>query len=43
MFKYTVYIIEIKIKSVRQKLFLRFRELLELQEIAQGQGISIKN
>jgi len=28
MFKYTIYIIEVKIKSIRQKLFLRFRELL---------------
>ena len=34
MFKYTIYIIEVKIKSIRQKLFLRFRELLDLQELA---------
>mgnify|MGYP000917444574 CR=1 FL=1 len=43
MFKYTVYIIEVKIKSIRQKLFLRFSEVLRLQEIATTQGLTIKN
>lgn len=31
MLKYTIYIIEIKVKMVRQKIFLRFSELLEIQ------------
>lgn len=32
MFKYTVYVVEIRIKAIKQKLFLRYRELLQLQE-----------
>ncbi len=32
MFKYTVYIVEIRIKAIKQKLFLRYSELLQLQE-----------
>ena len=28
MLKYTVYIIEIKVKMIRQKIFVRFSELL---------------
>jgi hypothetical protein len=43
MFKYTVYIVEVKIKSIRQKLFLRFSELLSLQEVAMERGLNIKN
>lgn len=43
MFKYTVYIIEVKIKSIRQKLFLRFSELLDLQEKAIDQKLTLKN
>ena len=33
MFKYTVYIVEIRIKVIRQKIFVRFKELLEVQQI----------
>lgn len=43
MFKYTIYIIEVKIKTIRQKLFFRFSELLELQELAKSEGLFIKN
>ena len=32
MLKYTVYIVEVKIKMVRQKIFVRFSELLELEK-----------
>ncbi len=32
MLKYTVYIVEVKIKMVKQKIFLRFSELLELEK-----------
>ena len=34
LFKYTIYIIEVKIKSIRQKIFLRFSQLLGLQQLA---------
>jgi hypothetical protein len=33
MLKYTTYIIEVKVKNVRQKIFIRYSELLELQTI----------
>jgi hypothetical protein len=31
MLKYTVYVVSVKVKMVRQKVFLRFSELLELE------------
>ena len=31
MLKYTTYIVEVKVKNIRQKIFLRYSELLELQ------------
>lgn len=44
MFKYTVYIVEIRIKTIKQKIFLRYRELLELQEdLGRQYGITLKN
>lgn len=45
MLKYTVYIVEVKIKMIRQKIFLRFSELLELERfiVAEyGNKIAIK-
>ena len=35
LLKYTVYIVEVRIKTIRQKLFLRFRDLLGVQRLAQ--------
>lgn len=32
MLKYTIYIVEVKIKMIKQKIFLRFSELLELEK-----------
>ena len=32
MLKYTSYIVEVKIKNIRQKIFLRYSELLEIQQ-----------
>jgi hypothetical protein len=44
MFKYTVYIVEIRIKAIKQKVFLRYSELLELQEdLSKQYGIVLKN
>ena len=31
MLKYTVYIVEIKVKMIKHKIFLRFSELLDLE------------
>lgn len=33
MMKYTTYIIEVKVKNVRQKIFIRYKELLEAQQL----------
>lgn len=33
MLKYTTYIVEVKIKNVRQKIFIRYKELLEVQQL----------
>lgn len=43
VFKYTVYIIEVRIKSIKQKVFLRYSELLEIQEYLREIGIHPKN
>jgi hypothetical protein len=33
MLKYTTYIVEVKVKNIRQKIFLRYSELMEVQEL----------
>lgn len=33
MLKYTTYIVEVKVKNVRQKIFLRYKELLDVQQM----------
>ncbi len=44
MFKYTAYIVEVRIKSIRQKIFVRFSELLALQEdLKKDYGLALKN
>jgi len=43
MFKYTFYIIEVRIKMIKQKIFVRFNELIELQYYLQNKSIELKN
>lgn len=44
MLKYTAYIVEVKIRNVRQKIFLRYSELLNIQQeiLAKWPNMAIK-
>lgn len=44
MFKYTIYIVETRIKNIKHKIFVRFSQLITLQDqLINECGLSIKN